>query len=248
MYTNKILIAFVLIVVLTLFYTSCSKDEETITPPPNQTTNNNDINITFDIGAGVTFDGYTYSSIVLGNGQEWLAENLRTTIYCNGDPIPNVTDGTQWSNLTTGAWVFQENDSQYENPYGKLYNWYAVGDSRNVCPCGWHVPSDTELLTLVDYLGGETVAGGKMKSTNTQYWNSPNTDATNTSGFTGLAAGQRTSGGTFGNIGFNLFCWSSTENNTNNAWIRSLSNNNGNAERLGFFPKENGMSIRCIKD
>jgi hypothetical protein len=95
-------------------------------------------------GAGVTFNGYTYSSIVLGNGQEWMAENLRTTTYANGDPIPNVTDNTQWQNLTTGAWAHYNNDSQYENPYGKLYNWYAVDDSRNVCPTGWHVPSDAE--------------------------------------------------------------------------------------------------------
>ena len=103
-------------------------------------------------GAGVNFNGYTYTSIVLGNGQEWIAENLRTTTYANGDLIPNVTDGTQWSNLTTGAWVHYNNDNQYENPYGKLYNWYTVADPRNVCPTGWHVPTDAEYTLLTDYL------------------------------------------------------------------------------------------------
>ena len=95
-------------------------------------------------GAGVTYGGVNYPTVVLGNGQEWMAENLRTTTYANGDPIPNVTDPNQWGALTTGAWAHYNNDSQYENPYGKLYNWYAVDDSRNVCPTGWHVPSDAE--------------------------------------------------------------------------------------------------------
>jgi hypothetical protein len=100
-------------------------------------------------GPGVTFNGYTYSTIILGNGQEWMAENLRTTSYANGDPIPNVTDGPQWSNLFgTGAWAHYNNDSQYENPYGKLYNWYTIADIRNICPTGWHVPSDAEWTIL----------------------------------------------------------------------------------------------------
>ena len=145
-------------------------------------------------GTGVTFDGYTYSSIVLGNGQEWMAENLRTTVYANGDPIPNVTDGQLWMNLTTGAWVHYDNDNQYENPYGKLYNWYTVADPRNVCPAGWHVPSDTEWSTFINYIdtnadGGNNIpnyAGGGMKSNGTQYWGSPNFGATNESGFSGL--------------------------------------------------------------
>jgi uncharacterized protein (TIGR02145 family) len=197
-----------------------------------------------NVGAGVTFNGYTYSSIVLGNGQEWMAENLRTTSYANGDPIPNVTVNTQWQNLTTGAWAHYNNDSQYENPYGKLYNGYTVNDSRNVCPTGWHVPSDAEWTVLSDYLGGEAVAGGKMKSTGTQYWVSPNTDATNESGFSGLPGGSRLVNGSFGIIGFQGYWWSSAENGT---WTRSLFYNEGIVSRdsSGMIW---GFSVRCLKD
>jgi len=199
-------------------------------------------------GAGVTFDGYTYPSIVLGNGQEWMSENLRTTTYANGNPIPNVTDNTQWENLTTGAWSHYNNDSQYENPYGKLYNWYTVDDPRNVCPTGWHVPTDAEWTILSDYLGGENVAGGKMKSTGTQYWLSPNTDATNESGFSGLPGGYRYYNGTFDGIGDHGFWWSSTEDATYYAWDRYLYYNDGNVAWLGSFSKENGFSVRCLRD
>ena len=255
MNTNKILIAFVLVVVSILFYTSCSKDEETITPPPNQTTNNNDINITFDTGAGVTFDGYTYSSIVLGNGQEWLAENLRTTIYCNGDPIPNVTDGTQWSNLTTGAWAHTNNDSQYENPYGKIYNWYAAADVRNICPCGWRLPTDSDWQFLFEYLdpagspifGSINIAGGKMKSTGTQYWLSPNTDATNESGFSGLPGGIRLNYGAFSNNLESGSWWSAREYNNNTSYYWYLRFNNGSAN-ISNNSKNMGYSVRCIKN
>jgi len=198
-------------------------------------------------GAGVTFDGYTYSSIVLGNGQEWMAENLRTTFYANGDPIPNVTDANQWQNLTTGAWAHYNNDSQYENPYGKLYNWYAVDDSRNVCPTGWHVPSDAEWTVLSDYLGGEAVAGGKMKSTGTAYWFTPNTDATNESGFSGLPGGDRSSNGTFNAGGGTGLWWSSTEGDTVNAWSRVLGYNDGAVYRDGLN-KADGFSVRCLRD
>jgi len=198
-------------------------------------------------GAGVTFDGYTYSSIVLGNGQEWMSENLRTTTYANGDPIPNVTDSTQWLNLTTGAWSHYNNDSQYENPYGKLYNWYTVNDSRNVCPTGWHVPSDAEWTVLSDYLGGGAVAGGKMKSTGTAYWLTPNFGATNESGFSGLPGGYRKHDGTFNYIGGYGDWWSSTGSAVGNAWHRNLNYTNGDVGS-GYSNKTNGFSVRCLRD
>jgi uncharacterized protein (TIGR02145 family) len=198
-------------------------------------------------GAGVTFDGYTYSSFVLGNGQEWMAENLRTTAYANGDPIPNITNNTQWLNLTTGAWSHYNNDSQYENPYGKLYNWYTVADARNVCPTGWHVPTDAEYTLLTDYLGGEPVAGGKMKSTGTQYWLSPNTNATNESGFSGLPGGVRYNVGTFSPIGYSGNWWSSTEDDASNAWSRYLYYYVGDVYRTND-PKGDGFSVRCLRD
>jgi uncharacterized protein (TIGR02145 family) len=198
-------------------------------------------------GAGVTFDGYTYSSIVLGNGQEWMAENLRTTSYANGDPIPNVTDNTQWPSLTTGAWSHYNNDSQYENPYGKLYNWYTVDDPRNVCPTGWHMPTDAEYVLLTDYLGGGPVAGGKMKSTGTQYWLSPNLDATNESGFSGLPGGVRDPSGPFNLIGYYGFWWSSSENGTFYAWARDLDYSDGSVSSYNDS-KTYGYSVRCLRD
>jgi uncharacterized protein (TIGR02145 family) len=198
-------------------------------------------------GAGVTFDGYTYSSIVLGNGQEWMAENLRTTSYANGDPIPNVTDNAIWQNLTTGAWSHYSNDSQYENPYGKLYNFYTVADPRNVCPIGWHVPTDAEYTLLTDYLGGGPVAGGKMKSTGTAYWLAPNTAATNESGFSGLPGGSRGPNGTFFNFGYFGYCWSSTVNDSFTAWNRSLDYSSVHVER-NWTIKSDGFSVRCLRD
>jgi uncharacterized protein (TIGR02145 family) len=199
-------------------------------------------------GAGVFFDGYTYSSIVLGNGQEWMAENLRTTTYANGDIIPNVTDSTQWQNLTTGAWVHYNNDSQYENPYGKLYNWYTVDDSRNICPTGWHVPTDSEWTVLTDYLGGESVAGGKMKSTGTQYWRSPNTDATNESGFLGLPGGSRSHLGVFLQHGETGRLWTSTFHIGLSSWFRLLNYNDGSVSRPGGNFFRTGSTVRCLKD
>lgn len=206
-------------------------------------------------GAGVTFNGYTYTSIVLGNGQEWMAENLRTTTYANGDPIPNVTDVNQWVNLTTGAWAHFNNDSQYENPYGKLYNWYTVADPRNVCPTGWHVPSDAEWTAFINYLdpnadGGNNwpnTAGGKMKSTGTQYWSIPNTDATNESGFSGRPGGGRYNGGTFSDVGSVGRWWSSTQTSMTMAWYRGLDYSSGGVNRNDYF-KVDGFSVRCLRD
>lgn len=207
-------------------------------------------------GAGVTFDGYTYSSIVLGNGQEWMAENLRTTIYANGDTIPNVTDSTQWSTLTTGAWAHYENDSQYENPRGKLYNWFTMVDPRNACPTGWHIPTDDEWSSLINYLdsnalGGDysiNIAGSKMKSTGNQYWQLPNTDATNESGFSGQPGGFRSDTGSFGALIEGASWWCSTEYLDNTfACVRQLSYNESGAVRAGN-PKLGGNSARCLKD
>jgi uncharacterized protein (TIGR02145 family) len=196
-------------------------------------------------GAGVTFDGYTYSSVVLGNGQEWMVENLRTTVYANGNPIPNVTDNAQWQNLTSGAWIYYENNSLFENPYGKLYNWYTVNDPRNVCPTGWHVPSDAEWTVLSDYLGGWDVAGGKMKSTEIAYWAYQNIDATNESGFSGLPGGQRQN--TFNSCGHEGYWWSSSAYGQPYALRRKL------VEVAGYLgsgntEKTDGHSVRCLRD
>jgi uncharacterized protein (TIGR02145 family) len=198
-------------------------------------------------GTGVTFDGYTYSSIVLGNGQEWMAENLTTTVYANGDPIPNITDSLQWGNLTTGAWVHYNNESQYENPYGKLYSWYTIVDPRNVCPTDWHVPSNIDWMLLTNYLGGESIAGGKMKSTGTQFWGIPNINATNESGFSGLPGGVRIGSGSFGDEAHAGWWWSSTEHDMSYGWGCRLFFEHAFSQRH-IFEKNMGFSVRCIKD
>ncbi|MBS1940569.1 MAG: fibrobacter succinogenes major paralogous domain-containing protein [Bacteroidetes bacterium] len=198
--------------------------------------------------SGVTdITGNTYSTIILNNGQEWMAENLSTTTYSNGDPIPNVTDLSQWDTLITGGWAHVNFDSQYEIPYGKLYNWYSVVDPRNVCPNGWHVPTDTEWTMLTNYLGGENVAGDKMRSTGTQYWLGPNNGATNESGFTGLPGGCVNCVGGVNLLTFSATWWSASETGSGGYWFRYLYANTAELSRYG----QNGgfgHSVRCVKD
>ena len=203
--------------------------------------------IVSNTGSGVTYNGYTYSSVVLGNGQEWMSENLRTANYRNGDPIPTGLNDANWSSTTSGAYAIYNNDNANDAIYGKLYNWYAVADPRHVCPSGWHVPTDAEWVWLTNYLGGEAVAGGKMKSTGTQYWISPNTAATNESGFSGLPGGYRSSSGGFDSVGYYGYWWSSSEGDTNYAWNRSLDYYNGSASQ-GINGKHFGFSVRCLRD
>ena len=183
---------------------------------------------------------------VLIGTQRWAARNLDVITYQDGTPIPEVTDPTAWSLLTTGAWCYHNNDPANDAIYGKLYNWYAVHDPRGLAPIGYHVPSDAEWTTLTTYLGGESVAGGTMKSNGTTLWTSPNTSATNSSGFTGLPGGYRLDNAFF-NIGNNGFWWSSTQSVSTNAWSRYLNYNNGSASR-GNNLKLDGFSVRCLRD
>jgi uncharacterized protein (TIGR02145 family) len=190
-------------------------------------------------------EGNEYKTIVIGS-QVWMAENLKTSIYRNGEPIPHVTNNDQWADLNTGAWCYYNNNSQLECPYGKLYNWFAVSDPRNLCPIGWHVPTNAEWNELTDYLGGEVV-GGKMKSAGTQYWSGPNTDATNWSGFSGLPGGLRFHFGTFDFMSDYGYWWSSTQNGTNSVLIRHLGSPSGHVyQDQGSMPT--GFSVRCVKD
>ena len=191
--------------------------------------------------------------------QVWATRNLDVTTYSDGTVIPQVTDPTAWSNLTTGAWCYYNNDPSKGAVYGKLYNWYAAAGIYNaasltnptlrkkLAPMGWHVPTDTEWTTLTDCLGGGSVAGGKMKATGTSLWSSPNTDATNSSGFTGLPGGYRTSLGTFYDVGYNGVWWSSSEFDPAYAWVRSLSYSHGYASR-GTNGETYGFSVRYLRD
>ncbi len=200
----------------------------------------------------VDIDGNIYSAVVIGT-QIWMKENLKVSKYLNGDAIPNVTDNNTWTALTTGAYSYYNNDATKNITYGKLYNWYAVTDSRSLCPSGWHMPSNSDWSALSTYLGGTSVAGGKMKSTGTTYWQSPNTGATNESGFSGLPAGVRLADtGNFITEGQVGYWWTSTQNISINNWAYnrflqynltqlSISNDSGN-------PFQSGFSVRCIKD
>ena len=200
-------------------------------------------------GAGLTdIDGNQYSTVIIGT-QEWMAENLRVTKYSNGDPIPNVTDAYEWAGIFSGAWCHNDNNSQYENTYGKLYNWYVVSDSRNACPVGWHVPTDEEWTILTDYLGGEAVAGGKMKSSSG--WNS-NGNGTNESGFSGLPGGRRSvsvstsSYGLFELVGGLGHWWSSTFETGVCSYARRLWFYDEWCSQFGPTSMS-GLSIRCLK-
>ena len=177
-----------------------------------------------------------------------MAENLKVTHYRNGEPIPNVTDPTAWSVLITGAYCEYDSDIANVAVYGRLYNWYAVDNGGGIAPEGWHVPSDAEWQTLVDYLGGDAIAGGKMKETGTTHWNTPNTGASNESGFTALPGGHRSS--LFFNMGYIARFWSFTEGDYYlSAWSRGLGYNNPAVTRdIYDSGKSCGFSVRCIKD
>jgi uncharacterized protein (TIGR02145 family) len=177
--------------------------------------------------------------------QVWMMRNLNVDHYRNGDPIPEETDEYNWRHLTTGAWCRYNNGSGNAT-YGRLYNWYAVNDSRGLAPVGWHVPSYTEWTSLSNFLGG--TAGSKMKVVGTTYWLWPNTDANNLSNFTGVGAGYRNlGGGNFGGIGIDAYFWSSTASNANEAWARVLSKDNNYLATGGGY-KTSGYSVRCVKD
>jgi len=193
------------------------------------------------------YDGNVYNTVTIGT-QIWMKENLKVTHYCNGDPIPNVTNDTAWGKLTTGAYCVYINDTSYGSTYGNLYNWYTMTDDRNIAPTGWHVPTDYEWKILTTYLGSESIAGGKLKESSFTHWLSPNTCATNSTGFTALPGGFRYCYGEFDFIGGSGFWWSSTKIFQFNAYYQSMSYDSCNIERDNFYYIGSGLSVRCIKD
>jgi len=202
-------------------------------------------------------DGNVYKTVTIGT-QVWMAENLKTTKYNDGTAIPNITVDATWAAATTGAYSDYNNIPANSTTYGRLYNWYVVDNNaatkvasnggKNVCPTGWHVPTDAEWTTLTTYLGGEYVAGGKLKETGTAHWLTPNIGATNETGFTALPGSYRASNGAFGFIGFWGNWWSSTEYSTPLAWHRNMYYDGANVDRSGYNYKQSGFSVRCVKD
>jgi uncharacterized protein (TIGR02145 family) len=220
-----------LVVPVLLFWSSsCSSEDEA---PSNSTVK--DIN------------GNIYNTVSIGN-QVWMVENLKVTKYNNGDPIANLTNAADWNNtVTTGAWSYWGNDPVANDDYGKHYNWFAVNDVRRLCPLGWHVPSNQEWTMLADNLGGEDAAGGKMKESGLKHWASPNTDATNESGFTGLPGGT-VGFGAFQDLGSYGRWWASNADVVGSyAFFVWLSYDDPYL-RMSSTTKEIGFCVRCLKD
>lgn len=216
-------------------------------------------------------------SVTIGK-QVWMARNLDVSTFRNGDPIPEAKTDTEWIKAAEEgrpAWCYYNNDPAKGAKYGKLYNWYAVSDPRGLAPQGWHVPSDTEWNVLTDYLGGEAKAGAKMKTK--QGWHVPSDEGldvwlkkvgeekagaklktkqgwkkdgngTNSSGFSGLPGGGRHLNGSFYGIGNGGQWWSSTQFSANGAWYRDLNYYDGSLFNHDYNGKQNGFSVRCLRD
>ncbi|OFX44207.1 MAG: hypothetical protein A2046_16910 [Bacteroidetes bacterium GWA2_30_7] len=189
-------------------------------------------------------DGNIYTSITIGT-QEWLSENLKTTSYLNGDDIgttPVFTTDISGETNPKYQWAY-DGDTNNVSVYGRLYTWYALKDSRGVCPVGWHVATDADWNTLITYLGGDSIAGGKLKEAGTSHWFSPNTNADNSSGFNALPAGSRMGG----DLGYTGIWWSATERISTAAWWYKTFYNEARTNRSSMG-KSSGLSCRCVKD
>ncbi|TSA29402.1 MAG: hypothetical protein D4R67_02035 [Bacteroidetes bacterium] len=195
-------------------------------------------------------DGNVYHTVAIGS-QVWLKENLKVTRYRKGETVYFVSGDSEWSTMEKGAYCNYDKNPTHGETYGHLYNWYAASGLEGICPEGWHVPTDTEWQELIDFLGGDATAGGKLKATGTLedgngLWSKPNDKATNESGFSAIPGGYRNTNGSFSQLSYNARFWSSSENLTN-AWYRDLSYKYGDVER-NSGTKTDGYSIRCIKD
>jgi uncharacterized protein (TIGR02145 family) len=191
-------------------------------------------------------DGNEYNTVTIGT-QVWMAQNLATTKYNDSTSIPKVTDSKEWNIISTPAFCWYGNDSSTNKTiHGALYNWYVV-NTKKLCPTGWHVPTNAEWITLANYLGGESAAGGKLKEKGTDHWNSPNTGASNSSGFNAFGSGSRFKNEEYLDMKNYGFWWSSTESAATSAWYRYLYNNDGSLHSYSDS-KINGFSVRCLND
>jgi len=224
--TKRIFIILLLMGFFSILPNSCTKDDDKVETVTD-------------------FDGNVYHIVTIGT-QDWLVENLKVTHYNNGDPIPNVTGTEEWELLSTGAYCNYDNLESNSITFGRLYNWYAVSDDRNIAPEGWHIPSDAEWNVLITFLGGVYDAGGKLKEVGTAHWKDPNNGATNTSGFTALPAGLRNWAGGFEYIIWGCGFWSTAFEN-DDATVQLLDYNTTDI----YAAQENhrcGRSVRCIRD
>jgi uncharacterized protein (TIGR02145 family) len=207
--------------------------------------------ITFVTDGIITdIDGNNYNTVIIGT-QTWMKENLKTTSYSSGDKIPYVTSRLEWFYLTSAGYCWYDDDIKNKNTYGALYNWYALNPesngNKNVCPGGWHVPTDIDWSYLITYLGGESNAVAKLKETGNINWLYPNTDATNETGFSALPAGGRDYDGVYFDLGTFGYWWSSTEFVSGGAWSRFMGYDGSGGFRYGRY-EQDGFSVRCIKN
>jgi len=236
---------FLMLLILVCALNACKKPN---TDNPN---NNDDNNNNNNVGCGTVTDadGNVYNTVIIGT-QCWMQTNLKTTKYNNSDIIgtsnPDTLNISSEQNPTY-QWAFEGNTT-YAATYGRLYTWYAITDPRAVCPTGWHIPTDEEWTTLINYLGGDSIAGEKLKEAGTAHWYAPNYGVTNQSDFTALPGGYRTPNGMYSGILFKGMWWSATQSNLpDNAYDRQLSYNTNEVNR-GNNSKKMGFAVRCVKD
>lgn len=230
MKTGNLIYALLLMGFVFIFSDSCKKDDD-----------NNSSNTVTDV------DGNVYHTKKIGK-QTWMVENLKTTHYSDASktPIPFASDNTAWIGLTADGYCWYDNDVSNKATYGALYNGDAASNI-DLCPTGWHMPTKVEWDTLVSYLKGDSVAGGKLKESGTAHWLSPNTGANNSSGFTALPGGSHYTNGSFYLKGKYGWYWSSTESSATETWHVYMQYNNSfisgtdGSKKLGF-------SVRCVKD
>ncbi len=196
------------------------------------------------------YDGNIYNTITVGN-QIWMAENLKTTTYDNGTPIPQVNNPFDWAALTSGAYVWYNTEIEWKEPYGGLYNWHAITNVNVLCPQNWSVPTVQDFQTLSEFLGGNAVSGGKLKSTRTDpethpRWNTPNAASTNSSNWSAFGGGIRHTSGNFAIFGLYGRWWSTTETDLQKSNAIELTTGNGTFTVTNSF-KYHGYSVRCIK-
>ncbi len=215
------------------------------TKPPDPTPNTNPNN-TPAADTVTDVEGNVYKTVKIGN-QTWMAENLKTTKYNDGQEIPQVIGNSEWGSLTTPAYCWLKNDPSNKDTYGALYNWYVV-ETGKLAPKGWHVPTEEDWSKLSNYLGGDSVAGGKMKDGSTSHWFSPNLGASNESGFTAIPSSTRNYDGLiFYRLGDGAYFWSSTEYDDSTAWVRSMLCDSTALKSFNAY-KSYGRSVRCVKD
>jgi uncharacterized protein (TIGR02145 family) len=232
---KKSILLYTLIVFIILLF-SCEKDVVVVKI----------MNPWIHFGSVTDVDDNEYKTILIGD-QTWMTSNLKTTRYNDGTPIPIVADATAWTSLSSPACCWQNNDPARKVTYGVLYNWYTVNTGK-LCPAGWHVATDTEWSSLISYLGGENIAGGKLKESGFRHWVSPNTGASNEVAFSALPGGDRLSGSNtvYEKLG-EMGCWWTAASNDGQAVGHIITVSNINVVK-SYISKKNGMSVRCVWD